>query len=924
MAFPTSLLPLVTEVLIDGTWTDVTSRRRIASGLTITRGRGDWSSRPAPSRGDCVFNNADAYFSNRRADSANFGLLGRNTQLRHRIRWVCDTFTRTESSSWGTSDTGQGWTNTGGSASDFSVGGSGQGKHTMTSVNVFRTSTVTLPAGTPDVTVKVNSSAVATGAAITPRCFVGTDANNLYEAQLSLKTDSNVELTLSKRVSGVDLVLVAATLVGTYAVGVNWSVRLQKTPYGIVRTKAWKPSTESEPTTWTLATTTPDTAVTTYTIAGVRSRLETGNTNTDPVLSYDNFEANDYRFWGETSAFAPAWNIAETDVTAPVEVAGILRRLGSGARPLRSALFRTMAGISPGDYVPHVYWSMEDASDATRFASATTNGSPILFGTGVTPANDDTLAGSDALATLDAGTVVSFTIPDYTNQGQCANQWAMKIGSEPAAEMTLAEFTAASGPVRLWRITCAPGSPSEIRLHEYDATGASLGSVNYALDGSSPNSRPSEADFYGHWAVYTLAPSQDGGDVTAWFGFTVTPEVGGVTGGSTNAGTLGVITGGRLHGGESGTSVGHLVVYTDPAFSPSTDAINNTAAMNGWAGELAADRLIRLCHEEGIYFELCGDAADTAAMGAQRVATFLDNVYDCEDADRGNVYEPRDALGLGYRARVSLYNQNQTGPSLDYAGGIITSPFQPTEDDQLTSNDVTVGRFGGSSVRVVVEDGPLSVDSVGTYEESATVNVETDDQLRPLAGWLAHLGSWDEARFSTVTVNLAAPDVAASPSLLGSVPALTLGSYFSVANPPAWLPPENVGLLIQGVTEFIGDGHQWSIIWNTVPAGPYIVFELDHANQGRLEGDHALASSVTTSATSWSVATLSGPVLTDVDAQDGMQWMCEGELVIVTDISGTSSPQTCTVTRNVNGIPGGKAHSADAVIRLYPAPHLAL
>jgi hypothetical protein len=62
--------------------------------------------------------------------------------------------------------------------------------------------------------------------------------------------------------------------------------------------------------------------------------------------------------------------------------------------------------------------------------------------------------------------------------------------------------------------------------------------------------------------------------------------------------------------------------------------------------------------------------------------------------------------------------------------------------------------------------------------------------------------------------------------------------------------------------------------------------------------------------------------MTDDNADDGWLWLIDGELVQVTDVAGTTSPQTATVVRSLNGIV--KSHSAGAVPRLTPAPHLAL
>ncbi len=77
-------------------------------------------------------------------------------------------------------------------------------------------------------------------------------------------------------------------------------------------------------------------------------------------------------------------------------------------------------------------------------------------------------------------------------------------------------------------------------------------------------------------------------------------------------------------------------------------------------------------------------------------------------------------------------------------------------------------RSGGSSGRAVAETGPLSVlpppDGVGIYDESVTLSLATDDQPERIAQWRVHLGTWDEARYPTITVWLHAARTWSTPS----------------------------------------------------------------------------------------------------------------------------------------------------------------
>jgi hypothetical protein len=78
-----------------------------------------------------------------------------------------------------------------------------------------------------------------------------------------------------------------------------------------------------------------------------------------------------------------------------------------------------------------------------------------------------------------------------------------------------------------------------------------------------------------------------------------------------------------------------------------------------------------------------------------------------------------------------------------------------------------------------------------------------------------------------------------------------------------------------------------------------------------------LASSVTSTATSLSLATSDGPVWIDSANYAAMfpfNALVGGEVVTVTAISGTSSPQTATVVRSVNGVV--KAQAAGTAVTL--------
>lgn len=82
MAFPETPLPIKHEWLIDGTWTDVTSRTKLANGIDITTGySGEQATLAAGTASSVVFNR-DQFFSNRVPTATNYGKFSKNVQCR--------------------------------------------------------------------------------------------------------------------------------------------------------------------------------------------------------------------------------------------------------------------------------------------------------------------------------------------------------------------------------------------------------------------------------------------------------------------------------------------------------------------------------------------------------------------------------------------------------------------------------------------------------------------------------------------------------------------------------------------------------------------------------------------------------------------------------------------------------------------------
>ncbi|MFJ2909352.1 hypothetical protein ACIO8F_07940 [Streptomyces sp. NPDC087228] len=610
-------------------------------------------------------------------------------------------------------------------------------------------------------------------------------------------------------------------------------------------------------------------------------------------------------FAGEVSEWPPRWSASEKSAWVPVQAAGILRRLGQGRRPLQSTLRRRIPS-APGLLA---YWPMEDGAVSTQMYSPMDGVTPLRV-SGLEMAADSSLPGSAPLPTLGSVASLSATVPTTKTAGW-HTEMVFRLPSLPSIQAEIIRVSVAgSGTLATVHVFA---SSAGIRLEGRDAEGAQVAGVTHT-DGRAI------AAFSGPWnrlALFTSPnPDGPGSRLTAawrdvltgewWYAYFTIP------------GPMGRVTAIRGSWGSAaqGMALGHLAAFSVPAPSSSQAGVTIYAgADRGFARETAVNRLVRLATEEPALLMAIVDGdgtADSEQMGPQGQVELMTLVGEVVETDGGILYERMDRLGLVYRDRATLYNQ-RPAITLDYAGGQIAPPLEPTDDDAELRNDVTVTRSGGSSGRAVVESGPLSVlppeqGGVGLYEEAVTLSLGTDDQPERIAGWRAHLGTWDEARYPTVRVRLHQ-----HPDLIPAVLALRPGDLLRIINPPMFTGPGPLDLLVRQIQ------HQplprtWEVTLSCTPAGPYRVGVVDDRVFGRADTDgSALAAAVLATGTTLPVATTVGrPWVTD-PAEFPFDVQLGGEVVTVHSISG-SIPQTFNVTRAVNGI--RKPHPTKTDVRL--------
>lgn len=213
-------------------------------------------------------------------------VAGEKQQVTAIASTVKDTFTRTASSGWGTSDTGQAWTTSGGAATDFSVG-SGVGAILFSSAGVRKQAQVGPSYADVRVRAKVSPTVVATGAQIDQGITLRRDSagDSAYEILLRFDTDSQVYLRINKVVTGAATTLLTQPLGLAYSAGSSFWL-IADMVGSQMRIKVW-PTTGNEPAIWRSFT---DTAVTAAGQVGTCCRVQSGNTNVPVTPKWDDFE----------------------------------------------------------------------------------------------------------------------------------------------------------------------------------------------------------------------------------------------------------------------------------------------------------------------------------------------------------------------------------------------------------------------------------------------------------------------------------------------------------------------------------------------------------------------------------------------------------------------------------------------------------
>ena len=867
------------ELFVDGNWvsfSDAALNPDMATpyavgDVEVKRGYGSENSNIAPST--CVLQ-VDARSGNlspRNPLGDYYGSLGRNTPVRvARPLAGKSTFGVNATNGWSTTDDGLVWTLSGSGgtvqASDWQVAG-GKGTMSVPAVGYRRARLAAVSYVdceiAADVTIPV---ADVTGGTLEPLCmeFRGS-GSSYYLLRVAITTAEAV--TLSVELDTGAVITAPVTVPGLTHTSTQ-TLRVKAHIEGaVLRAKVW-PTAATEPQSWHLRSVDNSRTYRTGGFVSLRCGRGTSNSNGTVVFSIDNLVIRSPRFCGELGALPVRWDVTGGDPMVPVDAAGVLRRMSQGTAPEKSALYRAIIS-QPG--LIH-YWPCEDPDGSTVLASAVAGGRPL----GIAYADPDlnsysAFHGSDPIPTLQNGewtaTTAGINTAAVTGTLQFRFPLHMPAVDEAATGQALIQiFTVGAR----WDLQYQ--SAGNLQLRAFDSAANQLyasSSLSYGLQ-NKPVMVSLKLVLSGTNTLWTLATMDLLGNQVS------------------NNATATSVTFNRLTklivnpvGGYVDVAFGHLHVQ-----NTATALSDMLGPMTAYTGESAGVRIARACADLGVQFIQIG-ADSTTTLGPQGSSDPMALIDDAINADLGLLYEPRGDFGLEFRTRPSLYNQD-AALALDYAAAHLSAASPPVDDDRNSRNDVAVTRSGGSSARYTVDTGPLSTqpppNGMGRYQDSVTIDVNTDSQLAGQASWRAALGSVNEARFPTIPINLAKPEVSANAALVAAALAANVGDRITISNATAADFYDPISQLAIGYTETM-DPVSHEITYSCVPESIYQITKLNTAGKGGLGStDSALLNDL-------NAASTIVPVVTE---PSGTLWINRTGFATSTGVSGSGDYLGCT------------------------------
>lgn len=571
---------------------------------------------------------------------------------------------------------------------------------------------------------------------------------------------------------------------------------------------------------------------------------------------------------------------------------GMLDRIKGWKEPLHSPMYLQIVSYTTS----LGYWPMEGAG--SLLSNATTGGYDGVTAGTVNFGGDEGPAGSDTTISLGSDGALTGRFLRGTGNGYQVC-WAMQLPNAlTVTYLTVMSWTTTDG-VRIewqvssagwnWLVTAADGT---VLVTSPSSFGTGVSPLTWT--------RCRVKVTYASGTV-TVEPAWYPQDASVVYGVTFTYTFGGT--GRPATWTV------QPNAYTNAAAYAHLFAIT----STTLDLIgtwDTVHAMNGYTGETAGDRWLRLLSQVGMTGQIVGSTTDTVPMGPQKPGLLYDLLEECVITDGALQYdEPTAVRTLTFRTRMARYGQTS---KLDLTYGTnVTPPLQKTIGSTGVANRITVSNTSGASATAVLTAGAMSVQNppagIGEVRDEIDVNYYQDGLLDDRAAWELKLSTLDRPRYRQVTV-----DLLANPSLKTACTALRPGDLITLAG----VEPDPVLLHVMQIQHKI-DHTQRTCILKCVPgdlwnSGVYGTSRYAVRNS-------TLVGSMTTSSTSLTVQ-LSDPKDYWSSTATGYDVIVLGERMRVTApfSAPVSSQQTATVTRSMNGVV--RTHAAGEAVALYQAP----
>lgn len=603
---------------------------------------------------------------------------------------------------------------------------------------------------------------------------------------------------------------------------------------------------------------------------------------------------------GFVASWVPEWPSRNRSYCiVKVTVRGILDRLGRGTAPLTPPLQRAIVADAPA-----VAWGLGDGPNATQAASMLPGGTPMTVAGapvfGETPGPVGTAGTALRIVTTgdtplgSASARVSVGSGGWTIEG-----WGSAVMSSGAslAYAPIFGWETSGGTWPLWQANIV-----------YNGLGWFLSVDSMTADGtiSGPAGPSSTATIMdGSWHHFRLSIIQNGGNIDG--SFWVDGALAQTWSEAGTAGTITRITTGRTESYWIGTDE---VAVSSIAAWPGSSTADHWDAGNGYPGELASDRIARVCAEAGVSVDI--SPGDSHAMGPQPAGGLLAVLRECEAVDQGRLGEA--GWGLSWRPLQDLLNQ-AVALTLTGSAKEVADPFAPVADLQRRRNEWTISRTGGSSSTWRDEADQKRRGQLG---DSAEINCATDEDTLYQAQWRVGAGITRGMRYPSLST-----DLGRHPGLIAAWQAMRVGDRVQATQPVSQHPLDSIDQIVEGRQQTVTPT-TWKATMVTSPARPFDAFTVADLTLGRLEGDAQLAADIGPNTSVMGVTTTAVRLVQFVDHPEVFPISADlgGEKVTITDIVGSSSPQTIGVIRSVNGIT--KEHPAGEPLRIWRGGQLAL